>query len=247
MQFLRKKNIKTLFCNINEELLKISDWFHANKLSLNTNKTKYILFHKSGSVDILPLRLPKISLDGNVIERETSSKFLGIYFDQNMTWNSHIEKFENKISKTIGIFHRIKYWINSDTLKILYNSFVLPHINYANCVWASTNHTKLDNIYKKQKHFSRMIYGKDRLTHSRPLMKNMNALNVFQINIYQLLLFMFKVKNNIAPNVFSSFLTKVNHKYPTKHAINNFNTSKFSSKLTSSNFHIVEPVCGILP
>ena len=75
--FLSGKNIKTLFCNINEELLKISDWFHANKLSLNTDKTKYILFHKSGSVDILPLRLPKITLDGNVIERETSSKFLG--------------------------------------------------------------------------------------------------------------------------------------------------------------------------
>ena len=46
----------TLYCNINQnigvevinvELLKLWDWFRANKLSLNIAKTKYMVFHTS--------------------------------------------------------------------------------------------------------------------------------------------------------------------------------------------------------
>ena len=53
------KNVSEIFRQVNTELCKLQNWFVANKLSLNTSKTKYILFHKAGSSDDLPLRLPK--------------------------------------------------------------------------------------------------------------------------------------------------------------------------------------------
>ena len=45
--FYSNNNIQDLFSTVNEELKHISTWFHANKLSLNTGKTKYTFFHKS--------------------------------------------------------------------------------------------------------------------------------------------------------------------------------------------------------
>ena len=71
---------------------------------------------------------------------------------------------------------------------------------------------------------------KDELTHSKPLFESFNALNVYQINIYQHLKFMHKFINNQNPSVFSDFIKRPDHKYPT-----NFSQSSFYLKRYSLN------------
>ena len=44
--FCKSKTVKTLFFKANIDLEKISEWFQANKLSLNEYKTTFTLFHK---------------------------------------------------------------------------------------------------------------------------------------------------------------------------------------------------------
>ena len=53
-------------------------------------------------------------------------------------------------------------------------------MNYANIASASTYATKLKGVYLKQKHAVRIAFNKDKLTHSKPLFENLNALNVYQ-------------------------------------------------------------------
>ena len=57
IQIYSAQENKTLFQTANIELEKIAIWFQANKLSLNENKTKFSLFHKSWDKDNLPLKL----------------------------------------------------------------------------------------------------------------------------------------------------------------------------------------------
>ena len=78
-------NIRTLFETANQELSKIDDWFLANKLSLNVEKTKYMLFHKCIEQGNIPLKLPLLQLNSNIIERENSLKFLGVILDEHLT------------------------------------------------------------------------------------------------------------------------------------------------------------------
>ena len=94
----------------------------------------------------------------------------------------------------------------------------------------STYATKLKRVYLKRKHAVRIVFNKDKLTHSKPLFKNLNALNVYQINIYQHLNFMHKFINNQIPSIFSDFIKRPNHKYPT-----NFSQSRFYLKRYSLN------------
>ena len=44
--FCKSKTVKTIFFKANIDLEKISEWFQANKLSLNEDKTRFTLFHK---------------------------------------------------------------------------------------------------------------------------------------------------------------------------------------------------------
>ena len=85
--FYSDNNIRTLFETENQELSQINDWFLANKpkfkskLSLNVGETKYMLFHKLTDLENIPLKLPSLQLNCNIIERENSLKFLGVVLD----------------------------------------------------------------------------------------------------------------------------------------------------------------------
>ena len=81
--FCYNNNIRALFETANQGLSQINHWFLANKLSSNVGKTKSTLFHKF--TDHIPLKLPSLQLNGNVIERENYLKFLGVIFDEHLT------------------------------------------------------------------------------------------------------------------------------------------------------------------
>ena len=83
--FYSHNNVKELFRTMNAELSHLNDWFCANKLSLNTDKTKYVLFHKAKSKDNLPLVLPDLFINDVKIKSENSLKFLGVMIGENLT------------------------------------------------------------------------------------------------------------------------------------------------------------------
>ena len=139
--FCSDNNIRTLFETANQELSQINDWFLANKLSLNVDKAKYMLFHKCINQENIPLKLPLLQLNSKIIERENSLKFLGVVLDEDLTWKKHIQLIENKVSKNVGVLYKASKLINSKCLRSIYFSFIHSYINYANIVWASTNET----------------------------------------------------------------------------------------------------------
>ena len=96
-------NMRALFETANQELSQINDWFLANKLSLNVEKTKYMLFHKLTDQENIPLKLPLLKLNRKIIEREYSFKFLGVILDEHLTWKKYIQLIENKVSKNVGV------------------------------------------------------------------------------------------------------------------------------------------------
>jgi len=84
----------------NIELCRVSDWFKANKLSLNASKTHFVLFgNKPRPNNANPL---KIIIDGKVLEQIGHSKFLGVVIDAKLNWKHHVNHVSLKISR--GIF-----------------------------------------------------------------------------------------------------------------------------------------------
>lgn len=215
--FKSGKNLTVLYNEMNEELEKVSVWFKANKLSLNATKTKYSIFHTPHQRKYIPDILPELLIDGVAIKRDKTSKFLGIYIDENLNWKKHIEIVTNKISKNIGILYKARNVLPSHLLKQLYHSFIHSYLSYGNIAWGSTQKTKLLGLHRRQKHAIRTIKFKDRLTHSAPIFAEMKILNVYQINILQNLCFTLSCKLKIAPQIFHNIYSiKTNGKYKTR-------------------------------
>ena len=101
--FLRNKNSENLIDIANTDLKKLTDWFIANRLSLNVAKTKFILFYNSHKY--CDSNLVKIIWSGHVIEQIQHAKLLGVYIDERLNWDEHIKQVWDKIFKNLKLFN----------------------------------------------------------------------------------------------------------------------------------------------
>jgi len=181
--------------NINTELEKINEWLKVNKLSLNVNKTKFMIFHTPQKR--VPTLLLKI--EGVVIEQVKEFNFLGLILNENLNWKSHTEKIANSVSKSIGIINKLKHFLPTDVKVTLYNSLILSHINYCLLVWGYES----DRIKKLQKKAVRVIAVSKYNAHSEPLFKKLKLLKVEDILRLHELKFYFKYCQDKLPFYFS--------------------------------------------
>ena len=141
--YISGKDVSSLICAVNNELVIISNWFIFNRLSLNLNKSSFIIFHsskKSVSFDF------PTSINNSLLNRVTTIRYLGILMDEHLTWSKHITHIQNLIAKNIGIISRIRPFITTKIALLLYFALIYPYLTYCNIAWASTYHSHLNRL-----------------------------------------------------------------------------------------------------
>ena len=88
----------------------------------------------------------------------------------------------------------------------------------------------------KQKQAVHIIFNQDRFTHVPPLLKTVNALNVYQINLLQVLLFMHKIKTNSSPWIFQHQFQTIKH--ATRYSRNSFKEPKRETNYAKHCIHV---------
>ena len=142
--FPKNTNISAM---VNDELSSINKWLNVNKLCLNVDKTKYMLF----SIKDKPPDM-NLCIGSTLIGRTNVHKFLGVHIDDKITFSDHITKLCSKISRGIGMLRRLKYSVPNDVIKQLYFAFIHSHYTYAINSYQSAyqNQThKLKNLINK--------------------------------------------------------------------------------------------------
>src|SRR5688572_31474257 len=103
------------------------DCLGGDKLSLNLAKTNFILFCSKRKIELNLDCNMTINIDNQNITRVSSSKFLGVHIDEQLTWNEHITNISKKLSKNIGIICRVRHLLPRYILVNLYYSLVYPY------------------------------------------------------------------------------------------------------------------------
>ena len=81
------------------------------------------------------LNEPNIKLGGQVLSRVNSFKYLGIYVDDKLKFNHHVDHLKAKLSQFCGITFRLRRYFNGASAKALYYSCVFSLITYCTTVW----------------------------------------------------------------------------------------------------------------
>ena len=214
--FFHHHNLTELSLIVNHELSLVSTWLKVNKLTLHPDKTKFILFHPSRKK--LDLNDLNINIDHNSIARVQSTKFLGIIIHENFSWQPHIKAICSKIAKSIGIITKSRPYFHTSTLSLLYKSLILPYLQYCTIIWGSAYESHLNPLLLLQKKALRIITHSPPRSHSRPLFKLQQTLNIYEIYKYQVCCFIYSHLNNLLPTPLYTFfsLNSSCHSYGTK-------------------------------
>ena len=213
--FLSGKDPNELIRIMNTEIDKTIKWLNINKLTLNVKKTHYMIFRKTKN----KLQLTEsLAINGETIGMVKDTKFLGMIIDDTLSWKEHIKYICGKIARGTGIICKCRKYFKEATLVTMYYSFVYPYLCYCINIWGNTYDSYLDPLIKLQKRIVRLITNSTRYAHTKPLFLRLKMMNLSQIYIYSVQLFMFKYYHLSLPDIFSQFFTPNEeiHRYDTR-------------------------------
>ncbi|MFZ2538897.1 MAG: reverse transcriptase family protein, partial [Oscillospiraceae bacterium] len=192
-------------CNIvNSELKLVIEWFKVNRLSVNSKKTNFMIFGTHAKLNKLKSDCT-IVLDGIAINRSRSAKFLGVVVDDQLNWKEHIHYISGKIAKNIGIIKRFQHRFDPQTLISLYNTLILPYLNYCNLIWANNKPSRLKHLEVLQKRVIRIINGSHYCEHALPLFGKVHQLTLADLNKLSIASFMYQYHAHQMPPQFEGF------------------------------------------
>ena len=141
------KDLANKIVMINNELQKVTDWFKANKLSINVDKTNFMIWVHHRNIQILI----NILLDGRCLSRVNKTNFLGVIIDENLPFKYHVAAISNTISRNIDILNKLKHVVPKRILRCIYCSIILPFLSYGILAWGNTHTIYLKRLLKLQK------------------------------------------------------------------------------------------------
>ena len=209
------QNLIDLILSTNLELVKLGEWFIANRYLVNMKKTHFLLFKGKKIVNI-NIRL---FLYGKQLKEECKTKFLGVIIDNKLNWIPHISLVRVKISKLIGIIYNVRSCLNNQSLKLLYNSLILPYLSYGILAWGNAYDVHLKKLITTQKRALRMITGSPFLAPTDILFKSNKILKVNDVYKLEVVKFVWQEIRSESAIIQFSFVAD-HHQYNVRNRLN---------------------------
>ena len=212
---------KSLKKKLNEDLKLIYKWLCANRLSLNVDKTEFILFRP-------PRRKIEerftLTLNGKTLFESIKIKYLGMILDHSLSWKHHIFELRKKLGRAIGVLYKMKKSnCPQNILVSLYYSMFHSHMGYGICLYGQAIEQYTSKIFLMQKRAVRIIANASFTAHTDPLFYNLKILKLSKAIELQFSLLMWEHDHGDLPPCFFNYFKKTSdiHNYATRSSSHN--------------------------
>lgn len=169
--FFTAKEPTRLLRDSNDVLATLNAWSTINALQINTTKTKAVLFRPKNSQAYIDGCL---HIGASAVSTVSHFKSLGVYFEETMTWNKHVENVVGKLSRSAGILTKLRFFLPQKIKLLIYNSLFFSHLNYCLLVWGNTTNANISKLHLIQKKAVRAVANSTYDAHTGPLFETMN-------------------------------------------------------------------------
>ena len=193
-------SLPNLIDHVNLEMQKLANWFRANRMAVNISKTKFMIFRPKGLQ--LQLQGKTVVFNNNEIGQPDSPelifplerchnenpakehrtyKLLGVYFDEYLSFDQHVQAVFAKISQSNFIISRAKNFLDKGALKMLYSSMVHPYLLYCLPIYGCTSQKNISKLSKMQRKAIRTITKSTYNANTQDLYQSLEILPVEQL------------------------------------------------------------------
>ena len=192
---------------VNNELVKVYDWFCANKLCLNIKKTNCVIFARNEKNVI---QFPPLIMANNVINRIDKNsqipavRMLGIWLDPQLDFKYYLSTVTKKLNSAIFAMGKTKNILPESSKLLLYFALVHSHLHFASFIIEMGDKKNKETLFKCQKKALRIVANQKHMTHSFKLFNRYNILPLECLCKFNVLKFMCFIKAEVAPTTFNN-------------------------------------------
>jgi len=124
--YLSSKDVNDIVNKVNHDLENVSNWLAKNKLSLNVDKTHFMLIGTSQKLATVHDNNLNVNIKGNRIQRAYHCKHLGIEVDEKLLWKNQIEQVRKKVLTGLYFLRKAANFIPKHHQSMLYKCIIAP-------------------------------------------------------------------------------------------------------------------------
>lgn len=225
---------------INSDLTKLKKWTEKNKLTVNTNKTKFLVFNKKQTFDL------NINYMEQPIERVKSFKYLGVILDSQLSWDIHINKLISNLSSICGLFRKICAYVPESAKIGIFHSLFQSKILYGILIWGPAYKTKLKKIQSIQNKAIKNLFNYERKENRKFIHTEHNILPILYLLLINQATHIHNIKNQLSH---SNTQIKTNtHQHNTRNRDNiKINITRTTNYGTNSTLNAATKTYNTLP
>lgn len=212
--FLSGNNLKFLYRKANEDLRHLSAWFNSNSLTLNAEKSKYILFRtKNKTLN----NVSELKISDSEIKRVKHTQFLGVIIDEFLDWELHVKRVLTKLSMGNYSLCMISKCLSFKPKRMIYFANIESHVKYALSVWGPM--LKKREIKKLKKLLNKSIRTLCNVSTRKSLFscyKKARILELADLIELELLKVSFRYVNDTLPARITNLFELANHEHFTR-------------------------------
>ena len=181
--------------NLKQDLSKIYEWSNQNLMEFNSTKFEVLKIGKNEDLKDCFYENP----DGNNIPEVSTSKDLGVYFNDKANFSDHIQIKSSKAKQMAGYILRTFMIRNPEPLMMLFKTLVLPHIEYCCIIWNPYLQKEINMLEQIQRSFTSKLEGLNNKNYYERL-KELKLYSLERRRDRYIILYIFKIINNMVPN-----------------------------------------------
>ena len=208
---LSSKSIDDLQNDLNLDLLKLKDWLHAKKLSLNVVKTQSLIVGSGPNmrkIENQSYAPPSFSIGDQDIEMITNTRNLGVQIDSNLNWDKHIDTTKTKANRALRLIKYSKKYLPSDMLNKMYRGIVEPHLSYCCFVWGCCSESNIHVLQKIQNRAAKIVTSSPYDPPATPMIESLGWSTISDLIRKETATQTYKSLNSLALNYLKKFFAK---------------------------------------
>lgn len=188
-------NRELLEQKMRQDLKLLNQWFGVNSLSLNTDKTKGMLFNAGPNVNP-----PNLQIRNRTIEFVSNHKYLGVYLNNDLQFNVHVNKIIRELRAACGAASKkIGPQIERRILRSMYQKLIYNPLSKMAAIYGTfATENQLRKLQAAQNNAVKIFYADENCNNNlNAIYARHKLLNVRQIINYDLGVLIYKWNYNL--------------------------------------------------
>ena len=171
-----------------ETLLAANEWYTANKIMINVEKTELKIYCNFKVTLPLDFSIQTFSHQGickYVIKPSVqNSRYLGFFLDENHNYETFFKVISSRVALGISSLAKLKNFIPQKTKLLLYHAFVHSHLEFASLYFELANNKMKKYLFKLQKRAIRYVVNAKKSSHTAQIFDLLEILPLSVLSTY---------------------------------------------------------------